>query len=107
MKPLPFEIRAQHSLWHGPGAMEVVIFRGDAMVTDMTFADMRDRPIREPSISGRDGRDFLQAALNCAWEMGLRPPGLEHTTETIAATARHLEDMRAIAFTKLDVEKPR
>lgn len=102
-----FEVRAQLDFLNGPNAIDVAIFQGDFMVTEMKFEEFRDRPVTKPTLSGRDGRDFLQAALNCAWELGLRPPGLEHTTETIAATARHLEDMRAITFAKLNVEKPR
>lgn len=101
----PWDVRAQGEWIEGPGSMAVAIFKGDAMVTDMTFQDRRGA-ITAPTIRASEGREFLQAALDCAWQMGLRPAGFHHTTETVAAKDRHLEDMRAIAFTKLNVEKP-
>ncbi len=52
------------------------------------------------------GGAFLRAALNCAWDMGLRPDGFNDTREAIAASSRHLDDMRAITFAKLGIEKP-
>jgi hypothetical protein len=102
----PFEIRAIHDIMSGPRSLSVAGFKGDSIAMPMTFESTSGGRERQPTVSGRDGRDFLQAALNCAWEMGLRPTGFEHTAETIKATDRHLQDMRAIAFTKLNVEKP-
>lgn len=46
---------------------------------------------------------FLQAALDAAWEQGLRPTGHQDHTNEIAAVRDHLNDMRAIAAAKLDV----
>ena len=43
------------------------------------------------------GRDFLQAALDVAWEIGLRPDGYQDHTNELKATRYHLEDMRALA----------
>jgi len=53
-----------------------------------------------------DGEGFLRAALNAAWEAGLRPDGFNDTREGMAATKAHLADMRAIAFHKIGAEKP-
>ncbi|HEY2068250.1 MAG TPA: hypothetical protein VGG48_01750 [Rhizomicrobium sp.] len=48
-------------------------------------------------------RQFLQAALDAAWDLGLRPQGFkDHTLET-AALRSHLDDMRTIVGTKLEV----
>lgn len=47
---------------------------------------------------GGGGRNFLQAALDAAWQAGLRPSrGLEEVGE-LKATRSHLEDMRRLVF---------
>lgn len=45
-------------------------------------------------------RDFLQAALDCAWKLGLRPGGIKDHTDELAAVRYHLEDMRVLAKLK-------
>lgn len=45
-----------------------------------------------------DVTGFLQAALDCAWEHGLRPRGFDDHTNELRATRTHLEDMRALVF---------
>lgn len=42
-------------------------------------------------------RSFLQAALDAAWDAGLRPYNYEDTRQEIAAVRYHLEDMRVLA----------
>ena len=44
--------------------------------------------------------------LTDLWVAGFRPTGVEHATDAAQNMARHLEDMRAIAFDKLRVAKP-
>lgn len=44
-----------------------------------------------------DGRAFLQAMLDAAWELGLRPEGYENHTNELKAVRYHLEDMRTLA----------
>lgn len=83
--------------------------RDDAIdvVTGVTIERMGGGFMTPPSpIAERDAEAFLRAALNCAWELGLRPDGLDDTREQIAATRKHLEDMRAIAFHKVGATKP-
>lgn len=58
----------------------------------------------EDGVSDVDG--FLQAALDCAWEAGMRPHGFLDTTNEIAATRRHLEDMRALVFAESMARAP-
>ena len=67
--------------------------------------------IINPSIPAGTSRDaggnlgFLQAALDCAWSLGMRPSsGDKH--DDPEAIKRHLEDMRALTFAKLGVVKP-
>ena len=40
---------------------------------------------------------FLQAAMDAAWEAGLRPLGYEDTRQKVGALRYHLEDMRLLA----------
>lgn len=47
-----------------------------------------------------DVRAFLQAAMDCAWEMGMRPIGAADATQELAAVRYHLEDMRKLAKVK-------
>ena len=47
-----------------------------------------------------------QELIDALWAIGLRPTQGRQSEGVTAAQGRHLEDMRAIAFGKLDVEKP-
>lgn len=44
-----------------------------------------------------DVTGFLQAAMDEAWRIGLRPAGFADTANELKATRYHLEDMRKIA----------
>lgn len=52
-------------------------------------------------------KGFLQAFIDCAWENGLRPTGYQNIHEAMKATDAHLQDMRAVAFGKLNIEPPK
>jgi hypothetical protein len=56
---------------------------------------------REDGI-GDDINGFLQAAMDVAWEIGIRPTGADYTNANseIAAVRYHLEDMRKLAKVK-------
>ncbi len=43
------------------------------------------------------GREFMQAMMDAAWEMGLRPSGVKDLESTLEATRFHLNDMRLLA----------
>ena len=45
----------------------------------------------------QDVKGFLQAAMDAAWEFGLRPAKFADATNELKATRYHLEDMRRIA----------
>ncbi len=47
-----------------------------------------------------DVRGFLQAAMDQAWEIGLRPTGHTDNSSELAAVRFHLEDMRTLAKVK-------
>lgn len=44
-----------------------------------------------------DGMAFLQAFLDAAWDLGLRPKGFEDHKNELTAVRYHLEDMRKLA----------
>lgn len=54
-----------------------------------------NREEREDAIGDVTG--FLQAALDCAWEQGMRPTGFADHTNELKAVRYHLEDMRSLA----------
>jgi hypothetical protein len=57
--------------------------------------------IQAVSCIGMDGyddtRSFLQAAMDCAWENGMRPAAYEDSRQELTATKYHLEDMRKLS----------
>jgi hypothetical protein len=69
--------------------------KGPMVMTELPPAEL----IAEPTI-GRDmGTEFLQAALDHAWAIGLRPQNWKNdTTDEVAAVKAHLSDMRALVF---------
>jgi hypothetical protein len=52
-----------------------------------------------------DGRALLQAFLDHAWSLGMRPTGVADadTTKQVAAMNAHLQDMRKLVFTGVEV----
>lgn len=65
-----------------------------------TFPRQAPRPLVVDYRENRQDnvRSFMQAVLDAAWELGLRPAGFkEHETE-LKATRYHLEDMRRLVF---------
>lgn len=47
-----------------------------------------------------DVTGFLQAALDAAWEIGMRPTAYADHTNELKAVRYHLEDMRTLAMPK-------
>lgn len=44
--------------------------------------------------------NFMQAFMECAWDMGLRPKGVGPMENELNAVRDHLEDMRTVALHK-------
>jgi hypothetical protein len=61
-------------------------------------------PILDPIVPPREVHDFLRAAMNAAWELGIRPDGFNDTRESMAATKAHLADMRTLTFRLIDAQ---
>jgi hypothetical protein len=72
------------------------------LAAPLVFAPLDERVMTPPTISAAggsvSGKQFLQAALDHAWEAGLRPAGFNDTTNQVAAIKDHLADMRALVF---------
>lgn len=49
-----------------------------------------------------DARAFLQAMMEAAWELGLKPRNIGPMENELVATKYHLEDMRKIALSKYE-----
>lgn len=97
------EVHAQQDIITNGHSVYVV--KGDQIFRMELVQFVRGASV-DPSIGARQGTEFLKAALDCAWALGLRPDGFSDTTEQVRAMDRHLQDMRAITFAKLSVEKP-
>ena len=52
------------------------------------------------------GRNEAQALIDDLWQCGMRPTEGAGTAGSMLAAQKHLEDMRSIAFAKLEVPKP-
>lgn len=101
---------AEKTVWQEGVSLHIGRKRRDGgtdVATSITFLTVLEDDIGPgPALRGTDAEAFLRAALNCAWEFGLRPDGYHDTRESMKATDAHLQDMRAIAFHKLGAGKP-
>lgn len=70
--------------------------------------DAKSSQFDTPAFLAGDDDDmaFLQAAMDLAWDIGIRPQNFHTREPEIAATNRHLNDMRAIVGGKLGVTLP-
>lgn len=59
----------------------------------------------EPTVSLQ--REAAQELMDELWRVGIRPSEGSGSAGSLAATERHLADMRAIAFNGLSVEPPK
>jgi hypothetical protein len=59
-----------------------------------------DKPFLESVNFGDTGdvRDFLQACMDAAFKLGMKPRNYEEPKNELVATKRHLEDMRSLVF---------
>ncbi len=102
----------RYIIWSEPHAnfgrsSDLCIFTKDdqgneSIAAPLVFSDCTNKLIETPTIQGMrrdlDGTAFLQACLDRAWEIGMRPAGYAGMTEHIGAIKAHLDDMRALVF---------
>jgi len=76
---------------------------GDACLTGLPF-------VKQPEVTILEGvpveQGMFQALADELWATGFRPSGYADVHESVKAKDVHLQDMRAIVFSKLNVEKP-
>lgn len=95
------KIRAQSAPWMN--GIELLMFSGKSIVTDLVLNTPLEGSICEPS--ARLTMLEAQALMDDLYQAGLRPT--QQRNEQQAPIKKHLEDMRAIAFDKLKMEKPK
>jgi len=70
----------------------------------LDFAEVPAGASVDPTFSLQ--RDEAQELMDMLWNCGLRPTQGKQSTGQLDAVERHLADMRAIAFNRLEIEKP-
>ncbi len=110
----PWRVRVGYDI--GTDGTRILIIKGDGderYAVRITYEPFKlhtlfeGATILESGDAARDGQQsFLQAVMDAAWEYGLRPTGFNDTKESMKATVKHLEDMRAIVFHQTKAPKP-
>lgn len=85
-------------------AVAVYLVERDAIATNVQFEKREPGAFYDPAF--RLSMEDAQALMDQLWAAGLRPVEGRQSQGMAQAQARHLEDMRQIAFTKLAIEKP-
>lgn len=97
--------RAFYRLWRDDVALFVISSDQQSgkrwAAVDVSFED-RTGMIAEPEPTISLSMESAQELMGSLWDAGVRPP----QARVGDGQAKHLEDMRAIAFAKLNVEKP-
>ena len=77
---------------------------GNQRVTALQLEPFVDGEMHSPSF--RMWHTDAQELMDSLWSAGLRPAQGKQSEGVTAAQGRHLEDMRAIAFGKLNMQAP-
>ena len=83
-----------HEMWLQPQTIKSVqsghfVSQDDAYLDDSKTAALS---------TFADVRSYLQAMSDAAWEIGIKPKGVEGHTDELKAVRYHLEDMRSLAL---------
>lgn len=70
----------------------------------LEFVELPDHRTVEPTfrLQGSEAQELMDMLWNC----GLRPTQAKSSAGQLEAVERHLADLRAIAFHKLEIERP-
>jgi hypothetical protein len=77
-----------------------------SIATSVSFAPFADGEYTEPRPLFEISSEGAQRLIDALWQCGLRPTQGKQSEGVTAAQARHLEDMRALTFAKLGIERP-
>lgn len=100
------EIRIYHRLWNYDFA--VLLFEnidGKRCIGREVAFEPSAEGAHEPNPTFSLTMEQAQRLIDDLWHAGLRPVAGKQSEGVTAAQARHLEDMRSIAFAKLNIEK--
>lgn len=89
-------------------AIHMLDIKTDSIVTDFIMKK-RDRAVTAPSAPLQVGRKEAQELMSQLWNLGIRPTDEllnAHAPNSLKTVEKHLEDMRAIAFSKLEIKRP-
>ncbi len=96
MRP-PLKLRCRNSTWYE--CIEFALFAGMARANPITMLDRTESDQvldLKPTFSLE--RAEAQSLMDELWHCGLRPTEGTGSAGSLAATQKHLEDMRAIVF---------
>lgn len=85
-------------------AIAIRIRHNNRVVAGFTYQDVPKGSFTEPS--ARMTPEDAQFLADALWAAGIRPSQGKQSEGVTAAQGRHLEDMRALAFHKIGVERP-
>lgn len=85
-------------------AVAIYLREGEAVATNVTFEKIDEGRFYDPVF--RLEMRAAQELIDQLWNCGLRPTQGRQSEGATEAQGRHLADMRAIAFAKLEITKP-
>ena len=87
------------------GAIKVLLRSRERVATGLTWETLPEGSYLEPTFTLSD--EDAQRLMDDLWNCGLRPAQGRQSEGVTAAQGRHLEDMRTIAFGKLNMAAPK
>ena len=93
------EILVQVSPWSY--STELLIKNGDAVVKNIEFTEVDKHTIVHPTITLTPHN--TQKLMDDLWQSGFRPSEGTGSAGSLAATEKHLKDMRDIVFHELNI----
>lgn len=103
-----YELGCAHEFWRGPESVSFWLMRYAGASGERQFAaSIEWQPVQAASVVDPTFdllRDRAQALMDMLWGAGLRPTQGRQSEGALAATDAHLQDMRAIAFAKLEIQ---
>ena len=91
------QLRAQSALWRN--GVEFLLIQGSAHGKSVVMEESEPGVHAEPTFSL--GIDEAQILMDDLWNAGLRPTEGSGSAGALAATQRHLEDMRKLVFKEI------
>jgi hypothetical protein len=101
-----FEFRVSNDLpWSDSLALYIGqrTARGMAVAQPVTLTELEPGVLSEPA--ARITNDSAQQLMDELWRCGLRPSEGSGSAGALAATERHLQDLRALTFSALKVKR--